>query len=83
MHADFDTQFSNTVKEKYIKTVSLFTSYSRMDATYFLKPVSSVNVGGLGQFFYHLKSFKGKEQSSGKKFGVYEAAHAIFCFLWD
>lgn len=54
-----------------------------MDPIYFFKPVSSANVGGLGPFFYHVKSFKGKEQSSGKKFGVYEVACAIFCLLQD
>ena len=52
-----------------------------MDTTYFFKPASSVNVRELCPFYYHLKSFKGKEQSSGKKFGVYEAACAIFCLL--
>lgn len=55
LYADFNNQFSNVVKEKHIKMLYLFMSSSRMDTTYFFKPVSSVNAGGLGLFFIHLK----------------------------
>lgn len=83
LHVDFDIQFSNAVKEKYIEMLYLFTSYSKVDTTYFFKPVSSVDARGPGPFFNHLKSFKGKEQSSGKKFDIYKAASAIFCLFQD
>lgn len=66
LHVDSDIQFSNAVKEKYIKMLYLFTSYSRMDTTYFFKPVSSVDVEDLVHFSITWSHLKGKNRAVGK-----------------
>lgn len=58
----------------------IFTTYSGMVTAYFFKTVRNVNVLGIGQFFYHLRSFKGKKQSNGKKSRVQKAAFAPVIF---